>query len=156
MQPKNKIDKEHQKNSSFEFYLALTLAGIGLTAIMVYPSFNLAIGRGKQKTHMADMRAMGTAIEAYYVDHKAYPVGRSKISAIRAELEGNYIAGLPVKDRWGNDYLYQSDGIESYTITSIGKDHKLDGPVIYRGPITRFTNDMVFSNGIFISFAEGT
>ncbi len=156
MQPKNEPDKGHQKHSSFDLYLALTLAAIGLTAILLYPSFNLAIGRGKQKRNMADMRAMGTAIEAYYIDHKAYPVGRSKISGIRAELEGTYIAGLPVKDRWGNDYLYQSDGSDSYTIISLGKDHKLDGPLIYNGPITRFTNDIVFSNGIFIAFAEGT
>ena len=106
--------------------------------------------------NMSEMRAIGTAVEAYYVDHKSYPIGKSNIAAVREQLEGNYIAVLPLKDRWGNEYLYRSDGIESYTITSYGKDHELDGPSIYRGPITRFTNDMVFSNGSFISFAEGT
>jgi hypothetical protein len=152
----SKNNDKQIKRSSFEFYMALIAGGIGLMALLLYPSFYRAIGRGRQMGNMSEMRAIGTAVEAYYVDHKSYPIGKSNIAAVREQLEGNYIAVLPLKDRWGNEYLYHSDGIESYTITSYGKDHELDGPLIYRGPITRFTNDMVFSNGSFIAFAEGT
>jgi hypothetical protein len=156
VQPTKSANEEVRNHSSFDFYLALTAAGIALIALLLYPSFYRAIGRGRQMGNMSEMREIGNAVEAYYVDHKSVPIGKSNIAAVREKLEGNYVDVLPLKDRWGNEYLYQSDGIESYTIISYGKDHELDGPLVYRGPITRFTNDIVFSNGNFISFAEGT
>jgi type II secretory pathway pseudopilin PulG len=120
-------------------------------------NLHIAIQRGYQKRNMADMRAIGTAVEAYAVDHKIYPPGNSTVSAIREYLEPTYIKKVPEKDNWGNYFLYQSSqNGQSYSITSYGKDHKVDGPLVYRGPITRFKNDMLFSNGSFIAFAEGT
>ncbi len=104
------------------------------------------------------MRALGTAIESYGVDHKAFPPGNSTVSAISRYLEPTYIKKVPKKDAWGNLFLYQSssDG-QSYTIISYGKDRQRDsGGENYLGPITRFTNDIRFSNGIFIAFPEGT
>ena len=96
--------------------------------------------------------------EAYAVDHKVYPPGNSTVSAIRGYLEPTYIKKVPEKDKWGNYFLYQSSSdLQSYTITSYGKDHKQDpGSIDYKGPITRFTNDIRFSVGSFIAFPEGT
>lgn len=106
--------------------------------------------------NLAEMRAVGTAVEAYGVDHQTYPPGNFTVSALRSYLEPVYIKKLPTKDTWGNQFLYEStDDGQSYTITSYGKDHKADLPSNYRGVITRFTNDITFSNGSFVAFPEG-
>ena len=106
--------------------------------------------------NMAEMRAIGTAIEAYAVDHNVYPPGNSTVSAIKKYLEPVYIKKVPRKDSWGNHFLYKaSQDLQSYTITSYGKDHTRDLPKGFKGIITRFTNDVTFSQGSFIAFPEG-
>jgi hypothetical protein len=102
------------------------------------------------------MRAIGTAVEAFAVDHQSYPPGNSTVLNINQYLEPLYIKKTPTKDTWGNFFLYNSsDDGQSYTITSYGKDHKPDLPGHYRGIITRFANDITFSQGNFIAFPEG-
>jgi hypothetical protein len=106
--------------------------------------------------NLADMRAIGTAIEAYAVDHNAYPPGNSTVSALKKYLEPLYIKKLPRKDKWGNHFLYEaSEDLMSYTITSYGKDHRRDLPKGYKGIITRFVNDITFSQGYFTALPEG-
>lgn len=118
-------------------------------------NMNLSLQRRDQMRNLANMRAIGTAIEGYAVDHNAYPPGNSTVLEMRQYLEPHYIKKIPTKDSWGNFFLYNSteDG-QSYTITSYGKDHKPD-PGNYKGPITRFTNDIRFSQGSFTEFPEG-
>jgi type II secretory pathway pseudopilin PulG len=129
---------------------------ISLPLYVLFSNLHLAIQRGNQKRNMADIRAIGTAVEAYAVDHKVYPPGNSTVSAIRGYLEPTYIKKVPEKDEWGNFFLYNSteDG-QSYTITSHGKDHKSDLAPNYKGIITRFTNDIRFSQGSFTAFPDG-
>lgn len=119
-------------------------------------NLNLSLQRRDQMRNLANMRAIGTAIEGYAVDHNAYPPGNSTVLEIRRYIEPLYIKKIPIKDTWGNFFLYTSteDGL-SYTITSYGKDHKADVPGNYKGPITRFTNDIRFSQGSFTEFPEG-
>lgn len=119
-------------------------------------NMNLSLQRRDQMRNLANMRAIGTAIEAYAVDHQSYPPGNSTIQEISHYLEPSYIKKTPTKDTWGNFFLYNAteDG-QSYTITSYGKDHKLDLPGNYKGVITRFTNDIRFSQGSFTAFPEG-
>jgi type II secretory pathway pseudopilin PulG len=118
-------------------------------------NINLSLQRRDQMRNLANMRAIGTAIEAYAIDHNLYPPGNSTVMEIRQYLVPLYIKKIPVKDTWNNFFLYTStqDG-QSYTITSYGKDHKLDAGN-YKGPITRFTNDIRFSQGSFTAFPEG-
>jgi hypothetical protein len=106
--------------------------------------------------NMANMRAIGTALEAYAITHNAYPPGNSTVSALKRYLEPIYIKKLPRKDTWGNHFLYESsEDLQSYTITSYGKDHMRDLPKNFKGIITRFTNDITFSQGTFTAFPEG-
>jgi type II secretory pathway pseudopilin PulG len=129
---------------------------LGLAASFVIPNLANAINRGRQKKAMADIRTIGTAIEEYHSNFKSYPAGKSTtISAIETELARAHVYRVPLKDEWGGEYLYNSDGNTFYTITSTGKDRKLDGPTVYRGMIEQFSNDIVFSNGWFTSFPNG-
>ena len=136
--------------------ILLTVILSCLPLYVVTTNLYLAMQRGDQKRNLADMRAIGTAVEAYAVDHQIYPPGNSTVAAISHYIEPLYIKSAPKKDSWGNLFLYQtsSDGL-SYTITSYGKDHMPDSPGHYKGVIARFTNDITFSQGSFTAFPIG-
>ena len=80
--------------------LLIVVAIIGIIVAIAIPNLLNAIQRAKQKRTMADMRAIGTAAEAYAVDNNRYPasaafalpsgvtVGTTTIGA------GNVINGL--------------------------------------------------------------
>src|SRR5262249_43971771 len=70
---------------------------------------------------MSDMRSLATAIEAYAIDHKAYPVG-SSLAAILGTIEPIYISKAPTRDAWGHDFLYTCKDGQAYSIVSTGAD----------------------------------
>lgn len=152
------MNMELQRLKRIKRLCLIILLLISLPLYVFLTNLHLSIQRGYQKRNMADIYAIGTAVEEYAVAHNSYPPGHGTVSAIRGYLEPTYIKSLPEKDKWGNYFLYQSSSdLQSYTITSYGKDHKQDpGGDTYLGPITRFTNDIRFSQGVFIAFPEGT
>jgi general secretion pathway protein G len=133
--------------------LLIVVAIIGIIAAIAIPNLLNAIQRGKQKRTMADMRAVGTAVEAYAVDNNLYPPGGSPVSAITTYVEPKYIKKVPQNDAWDNPLSYVSSDSQTYTIASGGKDTSIQDT--YTGATTAFNNDIVFSQGQFIEFAEG-
>ena len=75
--------------------LLIVVAIIGIIAAIAIPNLLNAIQRGKQKRTMADMRAIGTAVEAFAVDNNRYPDSASPVSNITDDLEPIYIKKLP-------------------------------------------------------------
>ncbi|MCI0446400.1 type II secretion system protein GspG [bacterium] len=138
---------------TFEAAISILMAAIALVVISIYPNLQNAINRGKQRRMMSDMRSMGEAINAYHLDFGGYPPGKSTVEEIQKDLEG-YMDKVPLQDEWGNKYLYRSDGSTYYTILSWGKDRVMDNTSIYQGLVTSYSNDIVFSNGLFVSFPE--
>lgn len=144
--------------------LLIVVAIIGIIAAIAIPNLLNAIQRGKQKRTMADMRSIGTAVEAYAVDADMYPAGGSPVVVIISDLEPVYIKKLPTKDAWRNELEYVSGSVsptgtsnpapQEYTIESFGKDG-INESRVFRGATTNFNNDIVFSQGSFISFPEG-
>jgi len=141
-------------NSTFEVTISIIMTTVAILALTIYLPFQSSLNRGKQRRTMADIRAISQAVEAYHVDFHAYPTGKSTVEEIRKIPEG-YMEEVPLEDGWRNKFLYRSNGLTSYTIISFGKDREQDGPSIYQGAITNFSNDIVFGNGFFISFPEG-
>lgn len=137
--------------------LLIVVAIIGIIAAIAIPNLLNAIQRGKQKRTMADMRAVGTAVEAYAVDNNFYPAGASAVSGIVSDLEPKYIRNMPVRDAWTTelDYIAAGTPPQDYTIHSYGKDQTDDGS-IFAGATTNFNNDIVFSGGSFVEFPEGS
>jgi hypothetical protein len=69
-----------------------------------------------------DMLAIQTVIEAYYVDHNAYPKAQT-MEELRPLVEPVYIAHTPLADAWGTPFRYvvSPDG-QKYWLVSAGSD----------------------------------
>lgn len=132
----------------------------GMVAAVAIPNLLNAIDRGKQKRTMADIRTIATVMESYAVDNNRYPAttGWQQAGALKEIVEPVYIRQLPVVDGWNHGILVLSDG-ENYTIVSPGKDGSSDGDwagEIEAGPFDTFNHDIVFRNGQFVKWPEGT
>lgn len=137
--------------------LLIVVAIIGIIAAIAIPNLLNAIQRGKQKRTMADMRAVGTAVEAFAVDFNRYPDAASNVSVIRDDVEPKYIKKLPVTDAWNGAFEYlagPSGSAQAYTIRSNGKSLTVDSATA-AGLTTDFNNDIIFSSGQFIKYPEG-
>jgi len=117
----------------------------------------------KQMQTMADMRAIGTTCEVYAVDNNVYPAGQ-RLSDIVALVEPIYIKKLPLRDAWGNEFIYLTDSeMKNYWIISYGADGRKeervygpDGkPIEEEKHSTNNPNsDIIFSSGSFLRFPE--
>jgi type II secretion system protein G len=137
--------------------LLIVVAIIGIIAAIAIPNLLNAIQRGRQKRSMADMRSIGTAVEAYAVDNNAYPAGGSSVSNIANKLEPKFIKKMPTNDAWQRAFDYISSPTTSpqeYTIESYGKNGSDE--TIYRGQTADFNNDIIFSQGSFVEYPEGS
>lgn len=115
-----------------------------------------ALQKGKQKATMGDMKSIRNAIESYITDNYRAPEG-SSMAEIRDKLEPFYIRELPLKDGWGNDFIYMhgtGDDMEAYSIASPGRDGVFEGweqTGSYRvTSIEGFDNDIIFTSGALI------
>ncbi len=97
-----------RKNRGFTLIeLLIVVAIIGIIAAIAIPNLLNAINRGRQKRTMADIRTIGTAIEAYAVDHASYPsvdVGEiGATSGFATLIEPTYVKRAPRTDGWNED-----------------------------------------------------
>ena len=147
--------------------LLIVIAIIGILAAIAIPNLLNAVQRGKQKRTMSDMRALATAIEAYAVDGSSYPAascngglfttGTENALATNSftNLTPTYIAQPPVTDGWGRPLKYAlSTATDSYRIRSSGRDNT-DASFVC-GTTTNFNDDIVYANGTFLQWPEGT
>ncbi len=153
--------------------LLIVIAIIGILAAIAIPNLLSAVQRGKQKRTMADMRSLATSIEAYAVDNNVYPPGAACASGLFTSigsimndssftcLTPTYIAQPPKTDGWQRFMYYNvSAPGDNYNLVSYGRDGLL-GPNgadanNYCGSTTDFNDDIVYSNGTFLSWPEGT
>ena len=137
--------------------LLIVVAIIGIIAAIAIPNLLNAIDRGKQKRTMADMRSIGTAIESYAVDNNFYPKNLSSVGAagISAHVSPIYMKTVPTTDGWQNNWDIDStaNGAE-YTITSVAKDAAAGTQ--NGGTTNAFTDDILFANGQFFQWPQGT
>jgi type II secretion system protein G len=148
--------------------LLIVIAIIGILAAIAIPNLLNAVQRGKQKRTMSDMRALATAVEAYAVDNNHYPAAACTAGVYTAGYPGatiatnsfqslspTYIAVPPLKDGWQNFFNYGSDANGSnYVITSYGRNTIVG--TLNCGTTTDFNDDIVYSDGTFIQWPEGT
>jgi type II secretion system protein G len=147
--------------------LLIVIAIIGILAAIAIPNLLNAVQRGKQKRTMSDMRALATAVEAYAVDNNVYPAatcnaglftgGTANTLATNSftNLTPTYIAQPPKTDGWGRFMLYAlATDSNSYRIQSSGRDGST--AAAFCGTTTNFNDDIIYSNGTFIQWPEGT
>ena len=143
----------HRKDKGFTLIeLLIVVAIIGIIAAIAIPNLLNAIDRGKQKRTMADLRSLGTAIESYSIDNNVYPAAND-FSTLEGVIEPIYIRTAPESDGWGRTFLVTSTNT-LYTIGSGGKDGgALTGS---GGATTSFNDAIIFANGQFTQWPEGT
>ncbi|BCW92183.1 MAG: hypothetical protein KatS3mg007_0077 [Thermoanaerobaculum sp.] len=138
--------------------LLIVVAIIGIIAAIAIPNLLNAINRGRQRRSMADIRSIGTALEAYSIDFNFYPkvtITDAAVTGLQTYLEPTYIKKLPTNDGWNQAILALLDGTgTTYTLYSTAKGGQKDGTWT-QGPKTDFANDIVFSNGQFYQWPEG-
>jgi type II secretion system protein G len=151
--------------------LLIVIAIIGILAAIAIPNLLNAVQRGKQKRSMSDMRALATAIEAYAVDNNTYPLATTCPTGLTAiiaaagsialdagsfsKLSPTYIGHPPQVDGWGTFFNYSND-TNNYAIISFGRDKALGPAVAACGTTTDFNNDIIYANGSFVTWPEGT
>jgi general secretion pathway protein G len=151
--------------------LLIVIAIIGILAAIAIPNLLNAVQRGKQKRSMSDMRALATAIESYAVDNNYYPAaaagncnpglftanfpGSNLALTSFTNLQPTYIAQVPRQDGWGRFFRYAIDANQNnYRIESGGRDGSPGSLVC--GTTTDFNDDIVYADGTFIQWPEGT
>ncbi len=146
--------------------LLIVIAIIGILAAIALPNLLNAVQRGKQKRTMGDMRALALAIESYNVDHAVLPTASCPSGQLTTpgpaladdsftSLVPTYISQPPVHDGWGRFLFYNVDiAFSKYNIVSYGRNGAADPENC--GTTTDFNDDIIFSNGTFIQWPEGS
>jgi len=149
-----------------------------LLAWVAVPNVIAARNGAKQSQTMADIRSIAAAWEARATDVNSYDVDHGYSAAKKgddylvlhhvryADLERalvpTYIKKLPRQDGWGDDYDFATGDYDTsgaarvYSLRSLGGDGRAQpGPYVSKG-ITDFNDDLVFTNGEFLQYVEGT
>ena len=146
--------------------LLIVIAIIGILAAIAIPNLLNAVQRGKQKRTMSDIRALATAVEAYAVDNNVYPTasctaglyttaGTAVTTGSFTLLTPTYIAQPPKQDGWGRFMLYSRPASgNDYNIQSYGRNGTAD--TINCGTTTDFNADILYADGTFVQWPEGT
>jgi type II secretory pathway pseudopilin PulG len=158
----------------------IVILAIAFLASLMVPNFLTARNRSRQKRTMADMRTIAAALEARATDVNSYTIvpdahnenpGKSveafatlhheSFSDLERALVPTYIKKLPRKDGWGVDFdirtgNYTDKGAALYAVRSYGSDRRPDGDSYTSRTITAFREDVVYSNGSFFQYPEGT
>ena len=149
--------------------LLIVVAIIGIIVAIAIPNLLAAVQRARQKRTMADIKAVATVWESYFVDYAYYypgggcsqidglslPAMRLIFSSLAAELQPTYISKIPWNDGWNRPFYFYTDvsaSAQSYKIESWGKDGASDD---YCGSTTSFDNDIVLFTGQFLEWPEG-
>jgi len=133
--------------------LLIVVAIIGIIAAIAIPNLLNAIDRGKQKRTMADLRSIGTSVEAYSIDNNVYPVVAT-MALLEAEIEPLYIRTAPTKDGWSRTFTATAVTGE-YTVCSGGKDGGACTTAA-SGATQAFNDAITFANGQFVQWPEGS
>jgi type II secretion system protein G len=153
--------------------LLMVCAIIGIIAAIAIPNLLVAIQRSKQRRTMVDMRNIASAWEARNSETGRYnAAGQANgiegadqlisLENLQTMLEPTYIRILPKIDGWGTPYQayanqpYGSSAGQAkvYAILSAGKDQVIEADPT-TGPFTNFDCDIVYSNGVFLSYPDG-
>lgn len=149
--------------------LLMVVAIIGILAAIAIPNLLNAIARAKQKRTMTEIRNIATAWEARAADLGRYNAAGT-ISGIDVEIDGAVLSGalsptymkvVPLHDAWTNPLKFYSSAAfgdtpaTRYAILSPGRDG-IEEPTFVPGVIRHYDCDIIYSNGVFLAYPEGT
>ena len=135
--------------------LLVVVAVIGIISAIALPNLMNSLDKAKQKKTMSDARSIGVAVEAYATDTAKYPMSAGSWAALKPSIDPYFIKAPPDADGWSNGWDAGTTATgDNYTVASNGKD----GVAGARpgGATQNFNSDIVFSQGRFFQWPEGT
>lgn len=114
--------------------LLVVMVIIGLLASYVGPRYFRQVGKSEVKTAMAQIDALGKALDQYRLDTGRFPTTEQGLAALVTQpaneprWDGPYLKkGVP-PDPWGHPYIYKEPGSHSdYDLLSYGNDGQPGG-----------------------------
>jgi general secretion pathway protein G len=120
----NRLYKKQKGFTLVELMVVIIILAV-LTGIAI-PSYLALRNRAREQATRSEMQNIATAISVYEADHEEFPTGVD-IGDLEDALEaddlsgtGAYMANVPTKDAWNDDYSYTSADGSSYTLSSNG------------------------------------
>ena len=114
--------------------LLVVMVIIGLLAAYVGPRYFAQIGKSQRKTAMAQIDALGKALDQYRLDVGHYPSTSQGLAALftrpagESKWEGPYLKKKVPPDPWGKPYVYKMPGEHGdYDLLTYGKDGQPGG-----------------------------
>lgn len=150
--------------------LLMVIAIIGILAAIAIPNLLTAIAKAKQKRTLLDIKTIAVAWESRATDMNRYNAAGGiegisvplSISSLAAALEPTYSRRIPKVDGWGKDFTCLIDQdwgatapASRYVIISGGADQRISSG-ISEGAFTNYDCDIIYTNGVFLTFPEGT
>ncbi len=133
--------------------LIIALAIITLITAIAMPNLLNALNKSRQQATIADMRAIGTALERYAVEASHYPKAKNLLE-LEPVLEPRLIKKLPKADGWDHPLEYKvTPNAASYLLVSAGKDGILSDAAGAEND-DPFAVDLILEEGVFIGGPE--
>jgi len=148
--------RPRRRDSGFTLIeLLIVVAIIGLLASIAIPNLMLAMNKAKQARTLADMKAIGNALETYALENNTYPKGLTDANAqVLSGYVSKYLKTVPTGDGWNNPWHIDTNSQGTvYTITSYGADGA--SGTTSGGPTNDFNSDIVYSNNSFYQWPQG-
>lgn len=103
--------------------LMVVMVIIGLLAALVVPKFFGQVDKAMQKDAQVQIELLGQALDLYRLEKHKYPTTDQGLDALKS-----YLKKQVPKDPWGNEYIYQSPGLNGdYDLISHGADNAEGG-----------------------------
>ena len=100
--------------------IVAVLAILGMMAIMLMPSIDIASIRAKDTKMVSDLVTLDSAVKLYRLENEKYPESL-------ADLQNGYVANKVYKDAKNQDFAYNYNNTDgSYTLTG----EKSNGEVV--------------------------
>ena len=130
-----KESSHHLKAGGFTLLeLLVVMVIIGLLAGFVAPKYFAQVGKSETKTAMAQLDALGKALDQYRLDTGHYPTSEQGLAALFTrpandpKWDGPYLKKTVPLDPWGNHYVYKLPGDHGeYDLLAYGKDGQPGG-----------------------------
>ena len=91
--------------------IVAVLAILGMMAIMLMPSIDIASNRAKDTKMVSDLVTLDSAVKLYRLENEKYPESL-------ADLQNGYVANKVYKDAKNQDFAYNYNNTDgSYTLT---------------------------------------
>lgn len=136
-----------------------------LLGAIVVPYVQEGLNRSAQRRTEADMQTIAAAWEARATDRNYYSIlhdfpdseNLPAVSAkdLRDALAPTYVKSMPIEDGWGRPFEFSATHGQ-YVIRSKGRDGRRDDVRLASRATTSFDCDLIYSNGTFLEYPEGS